>query len=127
MQHPDRNAQFDHIDEAVRQRLEANEPVISVDTKKKELVGSYKNGGRELRPQHEPEDVNVHDFADKEQNKVAPYGVYDLQRNEAWVSVASATIRRSSPSRPSLNLDFARGREEENARLRAKSFSAGEF
>lgn len=87
MQHPDRHAQFEHIDETVRQRLEANEPVISVDTKKKELVGSYKNGGRELRPQHEPEDVNVHDFADKEQNKAAPYGVYDLQRNEAWVSV----------------------------------------
>lgn len=87
MQHPDRNAQFEHIDETVRQRLEAGEPTISVDTKKKELVGSYKNDGRELRPQHEPEDVNVHDFADKELGKVAPYGVYDLQKNEAWVSV----------------------------------------
>src|SRR5690606_33675234 len=61
--------------------------VISVDTKKKELVGPYKNGGRELRAKGDPEDVNVHDFADKEQNKAAPYGVYDLQRNEAWVSV----------------------------------------
>ena len=86
-QHPDRNAQFEHIAEIVRRRLEANEPTISVDTKKKELVGPYKNGGRELRPQGEPEDVNVHDFADEAQGKVAPYGVYDLQRNEAWVSV----------------------------------------
>jgi transposase len=86
-QHPDRNAQFEHINETIRQQLEADEPVISVDAKKKELVGPYKNGGRELRAQGDPEDVNVHDFADKEKGKVAPYGVYDLQRNEAWVSV----------------------------------------
>jgi hypothetical protein len=86
-QHPDRNAQFEHINETVRQQLEANEPAISVDTKKKELIGPYKNGGRELRAQGDPEDVNVHDFPDKEQGKVAPYGVYDLKRNEAWVSV----------------------------------------
>jgi hypothetical protein len=86
-QHPDRNAQFEHINETIRRQLEANEPVISVDTKKKELVGPYKNGGRELRAQGSPEDVKVHDFADKEKGKVAPYGVYDLQKNEAWVSV----------------------------------------
>jgi len=86
-QHPDRNAQFEHINETIRRQLEANEPVISVDTKKKELVGPYKNGGRELRAQGDPEDVNVHDFVDKEKGKVAPYGVYDLQTNEAWVSV----------------------------------------
>jgi hypothetical protein len=86
-QHPDRNAQFEHINELIRRRLEANEPTISVDTKKKELVGPYKNGGRELRPLHEPEAVNTHDFADAEKGKVAPYGVYDLQKNEAWVSV----------------------------------------
>jgi hypothetical protein len=86
-QHPDRNAQFEHINETIRQQLNRNEPVISVDTKKKELVGPYKNGGRELRAQGDPEDVNVHDFADEEKGKVAPYGVYDLQRNEAWVSV----------------------------------------
>lgn len=86
-QHPDRNAQFEHIDEVVRRQLEANEPAISVDTKKKESVGSYKNNGRELRPRHQPEDVNVHDFVDEEKGKVAPYGVYDLQNNEAWVSV----------------------------------------
>jgi transposase len=87
LQHPDRNAQFEHINETIRRQQEAKNPVISVDTKKKELVGSYKNGGRELRAQSDPEDVNVHDFADKEKGKVSPYGVYDLQKNEAWVSV----------------------------------------
>jgi len=86
-QHPDRDAQFENINELIRRQLEANEPVISVDTKKKELVGPYKNGGRELRAQGDPEDVNMHDFADKEKGKAAPYGVYDLQENEAWVSV----------------------------------------
>jgi DNA-binding transcriptional MerR regulator len=86
-QHPDRNAQFEHINETIRRQLEEHEPAISVDTKKKELVGAYKNGGRELRAQGDPEDVNVHDFADEEKGKVAPYGVYDLQKNEAWVSV----------------------------------------
>ena len=86
-QHPDRNAQFEHINEVIRQKLEENEPVISVDTKKKELVGQYKNGGRELRPNGDPEDVKVHDFIDPEQGRASPYGVYDLQQNEAWVSV----------------------------------------
>jgi hypothetical protein len=86
-QHPDRNAQFEHINDTIRRQLEAKEPVISVDTKKKELVGAYKNGGRELRIQGDPEDVKVHDFIDKEKGKAAPYGVYDLQKNEAWVSV----------------------------------------
>ena len=85
-QHPDRNAQFEHINETIRHQLDAHEPVISVDTKKKELVGPYKNGGRELRAQGDPEDVRVHDFVD-EDGKVAPYGVYDLHKNEAWVSV----------------------------------------
>jgi len=86
-QHPDRNAQFEHINETVRRQLEANEPVISVDTKKKELVGSYKNAGSELRPKHDPEEVNVHDFKDKELGHVRPYGVYDLQHDEGWVNV----------------------------------------
>ena len=85
-QHPDRNAQFEHINETISHQLDAHEPVISVDTKKKELVGPYKNGGRELRAQGDPEDVRVHDFVD-EDGKVAPYGVYDLHKNEAWVSV----------------------------------------
>lgn len=101
-QHPDRNAQFEHIDETVRQQLAVGDPAISVDTKKKEQVGSYKNGGRELRPVGDPESVNVHDFPDKEEGKAIPYGVYDLAENEAWVSVgishdtaqfAVATIR----------------------------------
>ena len=85
-QHPDRNAQFEHINETIRHQLEAHEPAISVDTKKKELVGPYKNGGRELRAQGDPEDVNVHDFVSTD-GKVAPYGVYDLHKNDAWVSV----------------------------------------
>jgi len=86
-QHPDRNAQFEHINETVRQQVEANEPAISVDTKKRELVGPYKNGGRELRPQGDPEEVNVHDFKDKDLGHARPYGVYDLQKNEGWVNV----------------------------------------
>lgn len=86
-QHPDRNAQFEHINETIRRRLDANEPVISVDTKKKELVGPYKNAGRELRAKGDPEDVTVHDFVDPDKGRAAPYGVYDLQENEAWVSV----------------------------------------
>jgi DDE family transposase len=85
-QHPDRNAQFEHINETIRHQLDAHEPVISVDTKKKELVGPYKNDGRELRPRGDPEDVRVHDFID-DAGKVAPYGVYDLCKNDAWVSV----------------------------------------
>jgi hypothetical protein len=85
-QHPDRNAQFEHITETIRHHLDAHERVISVDTKKKELVGPYKNAGRERRAHGDPEDVRVYDFVD-EDGKVTPYGVYDLQKNEAWVSV----------------------------------------
>jgi transposase len=86
-QHPDRNAQFEHINEMIRRQHEADEPAISVDTKKRELVGAYKNSGRELRANGDPEDVTVHDFIDPEQGRATPYGVYDLKRNEAWVSV----------------------------------------
>lgn len=86
-QHPDRNAQFEHINEKVRQQLAAGEPAVSVDTKKKELVGSFKNAGRELRPQGDPECVNVHDFPSQGEGKAIPYGVYDLAEDEAWVSV----------------------------------------
>ena len=86
-QHPDRNAQFEHIDETVRRQLESGQPALSVDTKKKELVGPYKAKGKELRPKHDPEDVNVHDFLDPSLGRAAPYGVYDLAENEAWVSV----------------------------------------
>lgn len=86
-QHPDRNAQFEYINEKVRQQLDAGEPAISVDTKKKELVGSFKNAGRELRPKGTPECVNAYDFPSQAEGKAIPYGVYDLAENEAWVSV----------------------------------------
>jgi transposase len=86
-QHPDRNAQFEHINEVLRRQLEANEPAISVDTKKRELVGPYKNGGRELSAKGDPVDVHVHDFIDDELGRATPYGVYDIKKNEAWVSV----------------------------------------
>ena len=85
--HPDRNAQFEHINAKVRAAQAAGEPVISVDTKKKELVGNFKNGGTDYRPKGDPARVKVHDFEDKKLGKVAPYGVYDVTSDEAWVSV----------------------------------------
>ncbi len=102
-QHPDRNAQFEYINACVARQQRRGEPVISVDTKKKETVGNYKNGGREWRPRGRPEEVLTHDFPSKDLGKVSPYGVYDLTRNAAWVSVgvthdtaqfAVATIER---------------------------------
>lgn len=101
--HPDRNAQFEFINAQVLQRLKAGEPTISVDTKKKELVGAYRNGGREWRSKGDPARVKVHDFIDPKKGKAIPYGVYDLARNAGWVSVgvthdtaefAVATIRK---------------------------------
>ncbi len=86
-QHPDRDAQFRHINETVQAALRAGEPAISVDTKKKELVGDFKNGGRELRRKGEPEQVRTHDFRDPELGKAAPYGVYDLTDDVGWGSV----------------------------------------
>jgi hypothetical protein len=85
--HPDRDAQFRHINQTVQAALAADEPAISVDTKKKELVGDFKNNGRELRPKGNPEPVRVHDFKIPELGKVAPYGVYDIAANHGWVSV----------------------------------------
>jgi hypothetical protein len=85
--HPDRDAQFEHINALVKERLADGQPVVSVDTKKKELIGDFKNGGRELRPAGEPEQVKVHDFIDKEKGKVNPYGVFDIARNHGWVSL----------------------------------------
>ena len=85
--HPDRNAQFEHINRRVRRQLKRGEPAISVDTKKKELVGDFKNGGREWHPKGDPEEVRVHDFLDREKGKAIPYGVYDLGANKGWVSV----------------------------------------
>jgi hypothetical protein len=85
--HPDRNAQFEHINATVKTFQEHGQPVISVDTKKKELVGEFKNGGREWQPSGQPEEVLVHDFMDKELGKAIPYGVYDVTGNQGWVSV----------------------------------------
>jgi hypothetical protein len=85
--HPDRNAQFDYINTEVCVAQAANQPVVSVDTKKKELVGNYRNGGTDYRPKGDPKRVKTHDFEDKELGKVAPYGVYDIAANTGWVSV----------------------------------------
>jgi len=87
--HPDRDAQFVHLDEAVQLQLSLGQPVISVDTKKKELVGPFRNGGKELRPRGDPELVLMHDFVIDELGRASPYGVYDLGENEAWVSVGT--------------------------------------
>jgi transposase len=86
-EHPDRDAQFERINQTVQAALDGGEPVISVDTKKKELVGDFKNGGREWHPKGEPELVRTHDFKDSQLGKAIPYGVYDLANNEGWVSV----------------------------------------
>jgi hypothetical protein len=100
---PDRDAQFAHLNATAEAALAAGEPVISVDTTKKELVGDFKNGGREWRPEGAPEEVRVHDFVIPDLGRVSPYGVYDLAANAGWVSVgidrdtaafAVATIRR---------------------------------
>jgi hypothetical protein len=85
--HPDRNAQFEYINAQVDAFQAAGQPTISVDTKKKELVGDFKNGGRELRPKGEPEPVRVHDFVIPELGKVAPYGVYDIAANAGWINL----------------------------------------
>lgn len=86
-QHPDRNAQFEHLNRHVKRFQNQGQPTISVDTKKKENIGDFKNGGREWRPGGQPEPVRVHDFKDKELGKAIPYGVYDMLSNEGWVSV----------------------------------------
>jgi hypothetical protein len=102
-QHPDRNAQFEYINAQAQRFQRQRQPVISVDTKKKELVGDFKNAGREWHPQGEPEDVQVHDFQDPQLGKAIPYGVYDVTNNQGWVNVgidhdtayfAAASIRR---------------------------------
>jgi Rhodopirellula transposase DDE domain len=102
-QNPDRNAQFEFINAQAARFQKRRQPVISVDTKKKELVGDFKNGGREWHPEGQPEEVRVHDFQDKELGKAIPYGVYDVTNNQGWVSVgidhdtayfATASIRR---------------------------------
>ncbi len=86
-QHPDRDAQFRYLNEQVRRFQQQHRPAISVDTKKKELVGAFKNVGREWRAKGDPEPVRVHDFLSAAKGKAIPYGIYDLARNEGWVSV----------------------------------------
>jgi hypothetical protein len=86
-QHPDRNAQFEYINTQTKAFARKGQPVISVDTKKKEIVGKFKNGGREWQPEGEPEQTMVHDFEDKDLGKIIPYGVYDVAANNGWVSV----------------------------------------
>ena len=92
-QHPDRDGQFQYLNGLCGEYLAAGEPVISVDTKKKELIGNYANGGREWEPAGQPTEVNVHDFADRalgEFAKAIPYGVYDITNNEGWVNVGDS-------------------------------------
>lgn len=86
-QHPDRNAQFEYINRQTKAFQRRGQPVISIDTKKKERVGNFKNGGREWRPHGEPEATAVHDFEDRQLGKIIPYGIYDVQDNSGWVSV----------------------------------------
>jgi len=88
-QHEDRDAQFRYLADQVAQHASAGQPVISVDAKKKELVGAFKNGGREYQPVGEPEQVNVHDFVDPELGKAIPYGIYDVSANTGWVTVGT--------------------------------------
>ncbi len=101
--HPDRNAQFEFINNLTKRLQRRGQPVVSVDTKKKELLGDFKNPGQEWQPEGEPEEVRVHDFKDPELGKAIPYGVYDVANNQGWVSVgvdhdtayfAAQTIRR---------------------------------
>ena len=87
--HPDRDAQFEYINKKAEAALIAGQPVISVDTKKKEMVGQYKNAGKEWRPEGEPEKVKVYDFVDEKLGRANPYGVYDLANNIGWVSVGT--------------------------------------
>ncbi|MFF1401494.1 ISAzo13 family transposase [Streptomyces sp. NPDC058287] len=86
-QHPDRDAQFRYLNEQAREHRDGGQPVISVDTKKKELIGEFKNNGRQWQPMGEPVPVNVHDFADPQLGKAVPYGIYDLAANTGWVNV----------------------------------------
>ena len=116
-QHPDRDKQFRHLNRKARAFQRRGDPVVSVDTKKKELVGDFANGGREWRPKGDPERVRVHDFKDPELGKAIPYGVYDVAANKGWVSVgvdhdtasfAASTLRRWSSSTSASTLSGSR-------------------
>jgi len=88
---PDRDAQFEHINKTAKEFAESNDPVISVDCKKKELIGEYKNNGQEWTPTKNPIEVNVYDFIDKTNGKASPYGIYDIQNNRGWVNVGTSS------------------------------------
>jgi Rhodopirellula transposase DDE domain len=108
-QHPDRDAQFEHINARVKARKRRGDPALSVDTKKKEKLGNMSNGGLEYEPKSQPRETETHDFLDKAKGKAVPYGVYDIHRNEAVVSVARLNrawgqIRDSGLSRSRLCL-----------------------
>jgi hypothetical protein len=116
-QHPDRDAQFRYLNEQVKDHQATADPIISVDTKKKELVGPYKNNGRQWRPKGEPVQVNTHDFLDRQTGKAIPYGIYDVTANTGWVSVgcdhdtaafAVASIRRWWQARGTTDYPQAR-------------------
>ena len=97
--HPDRNAQFEYINAKAVAAQRQHQPVISVDTKKKELIGNFKNGGTDYRPKGNPQRANVHDFEDKKLGKVVPYGVYDVTANARFVSVGITSDTAGSPSK----------------------------
>lgn len=88
-QHADRNEQFEYINSMVKEYQDKEQPVISVDTKKKELIGNYKNGGKEYCPKGQPKKVNGHDFEDEKLGSVRPYGVYDIKKNQGWVNIGT--------------------------------------
>ena len=137
--HPDRDAQFEHINATAKNFLKRRQPVISVDTKKKELVGDFKNAGREWQPKGAPEEVLVHDFPDNSIGKAIPYGVYDMARNEAWVNVgrdhdtpafAVASIRQwwkmmGKPAYPGANALFITADAGGSNGYRARAWKVG--
>jgi len=132
-EHPDRDEQFRHISRAASQAIEAGQPVISVDTKKKELIGDFKAVGAELRPQGSPIPVRVHDFKDTELGKAIPYGVYDLASDSGWVSVGVDHDTRRLRGRvdplvvgaPRASALPARHDADDHRRLRSRDRAAG--
>ena len=130
--HPDRDSQFAHINARACTFREAGQPVISVDTKKKELIGTFKNGGTDYRPKGSPEAVNVHDFEDKTLGKVAPYGVYDPVDNRGWVSLgidhdtAEFAVNAIRTWHERIGRERYRGSDaDDHGRLRRLQWSAG--
>jgi Rhodopirellula transposase DDE domain len=121
--HPDRNAQFEHISAKVTAAQAAGQPVISVDTKKKELVGAFKNGGSDYRPKGDPRRVKVHDFEDKALGKVVPYGVYDVAADEGWVSLG-ITADTAEFAVASIGAWLARMGRERYPRMRELTITA---